>query len=283
MSEIPSRDIVELVVTGQVGLNLQATRVSTGAFVNSFYRGVDIDGSEIILPAESNLGANFLGAIISSVNNQDVTGSHAITVCDIISKADRPMTLKFFVNSQIIESPLELSNFAGLPWLLEHLEDLSLNAATNGDYELLKSKLLLYIDCERVLLNTKILKSTQQGKLCLFVNSLRSLLHNADAEKHKKYDAFVAQISDILRRTITETIVPSFSGSLAMRRMKGYLYNFPTYGKLAFVDILENMSLLAHFFIFLSRSGKRYTSCKDLVNFTTTNCVKFTNSVSVKQ
>ena len=288
MTETPSRDIVELVVTGQVGLNLQATRVSTGAFVNSFYRGVDIDGSEVILPAESNLGANFLGAIISSVNNQDVTGSHAITVCDIISKADRPMTLKFFVNSQIIENPLELSNFAGLPWLLEHLEDLSLNAATNAatsneDYELLKSKLLLYTDCERVLLNTRILKSTQQGKLCLFVNSLRSLLHNVDAEKPKKYDVFVAQISDILRRTIIETLVPSFNGSLAMRRMKGYLYNFPTYGKLAFVDILENTSLLAHFFIFLSRSGKRYTSCEDLVNYTPTNCVKFTNPVSVKQ
>ena len=283
MSEIPSRDIVELVVTGQVGLNLQATRVSTGAFVNSFYRGVDIDGSEIILPAESNLGANFLGAIISSVNNQDVTGSHAITVCDIISKADRPMTLKFFVNSQIIENPLELSNFAGLPWLLEHLEDLSLKAATsNGDYELLKSKLLLHIECERVLLNIRILNSTQQGKLCSFVNSLRSLLPNEDAEKHNKYKAFVDQISDILRRTIIETLVPSFNGSLAMRRMKGYLYNFPTYGKLAFVDILENMSLLAHFFIFLSRSGKRYTPCEDLIQYTTSNCVKFINSVSVK-
>ena len=265
MATIPSQGIVGLIVTGQVGLNLQATKHSTGAFVNSFYRGVDIDGSELVLPAESNLGTNFLGAIISSVNNQDVTGLHAITVCDIITKADRPMTLKIFVNSQIIENPLELSNFAGLPWLLEHLEDLSHGAATtNDDIILLKSKLLLYIDCERVLLNISILQSTQQGKLSSFVDSVRSLIPDVDAQMYAKRQEFLNKISDILRSAISQTLIPSFIGSLAMRRMKGYLYNFPLYGKMAFVDILKEMSLLAHFFIFLSRSGKRYTICIDV-------------------
>jgi hypothetical protein len=259
MAEISSLDIVELKVTGQVGLNLQATKYSTGAFVDSFYRGVDIDGSEVILPAEANLGANFLGAIISSVNNQDVTGSHAITVCDIISKADRPMTLKFFLNSQIIENPLELSNFAGLPWLLEHIEELSTKVDTiSEDLSLLKSKLLLYIDCERVLLNIVILQqSTQRGKLWSFIASLRTFVADNDGQLHEKYQVFVKQTSDLLRSTILEKLVPSFIGSLAMRRMKGYLFNFPLSGKLAFVDILEDKSLLAHFFIFLSRSGKR--------------------------
>lgn len=258
MTDISSIDIVELIVTGQVGLNLQATKYSSGAFVDSFYRGVDIDGSEVILPAEANLGANFLGAIISSVNNQDVTGSHAITVCDIISKADRPMTLKFFLNSQIIENPLELSNFAGLPWLLEHIEELSTKAETiSEDLSLLKKKLLLYIDCERVLLNIGILQSTQRGKLWSFVASLRSFVADEDNQLQEKYQVFLKQTSDLLRRTILEKVVPSFIGSLAMRRMKGYLFNFPLCEKLAFVDILEEKSLLAHFFIFLSRSGKR--------------------------
>lgn len=258
MTDIPSIDIVELIVTGQVGLNLQATKYSSGAFVDSFYRGVDIDGSEVILPAEAILGANFLGAIISSVNNQDVTGSHAITVCDIISKADRPMTLKFFLNSQIIENPLELSNFAGLPWVLEHIEELSIKAETiSEDLSLLKRKLLLYIDCERVLLNIVILQSTQRGKLWSFVASLRSFVADKDDQLHEKYQVFLNQTSNLLRSTILEKLVPSFIGSLAMRRMKGYLFNFPLCEKLAFVDILEEKSLLAHFFIFLSRSGKR--------------------------
>ena len=258
MADIPSLDIVELIVTGQVGLNLQATKYSSGAFVDSFYRGVDIDGSEVILPAEANLGANFLGAIISSVNNQDVTGSHAITVCDIISKADRPMTLKFFLNSQIIENPLDLSNFAGLPWLLEHIEELSTKAETiSEDLHLLKRKLLLYIDCERVLLNIAILQSTQRSKLWSFVDSLRSFVADKDDQLHEKHQVFLKQTSDLLRSTILEKLVPSFIGSLAMRRMKGYLFNFPLREKLAFVDIMDEESLLAHFFIFLSRSGKR--------------------------
>lgn len=255
--------IVELVVTGQVGLNLQATKNGTGAFVDSFYRGVDADsGVEFMLPAESTLGATLLGTIISSVNGQDVTTFPALDICKIISKAERPLKLEFLRHHQEFEEPVaHLSNFA-LPWLLEHL--LALDEAKSPQSNtistsLLRAKLLCYIDCKRVSLSLELLKIGQQKKLISFLESLlsplpelSSLLCISDCVQN------LIEITSLLEKDLMRDFYPSFEEGIAIRRMRGYFFRSLAHRRLALVDILANKATLFHLFMFQSRSHRRY-------------------------
>lgn len=255
---------VELIVTGQVGLNLQATKKQTGAFVDSFYKGHDADGQEIILPAESTFGAQLIGAIISSVNGEDVTGFQAMTVCQIISKAERPLTLKFLVDHQNIEYPLEIENFAALPWLLEHLDELSTSSSENRDISsesisLLKKSVLSYADCVRVLQNLEVLRKHDSGNLIKFEETMTSRFCKEKTSFETNGDEEISIIAflRLQKDLLCKELMPSFVKSIAMKRMSGYLFNFPSYPKLAFSDILRSKTLLFHFFAFLSRSNRR--------------------------
>lgn len=254
---------VELIVTGQVGLNLQATKKQTGAFVDSFYKGHDADGQEIILPAESKFGAQLIGAIISSVNGEDVTGFQAVTVCQIISKAERPLTLKFLVDHQHIEYPLEIENFAALPWLLEHLDELSTSSSENKDIgiesiSLLKKSVLSYADCVRVIQNLEVLKKHDSGNLVKFEETMTSrFCKEKTFETNLVEEISIKNILILQKDVLCKEVMPSFVKSIAMKRMSGYLFNFPSYPKLAFSDILRSKTLLFHFFAFLSRSNRR--------------------------
>lgn len=254
---------VELTVTGQVGLNLQATKKQTGAFVDSFYKGHDADGGEIILPAESTFGAHLIGAIISSVNGEDVTGFQAITVCQIISKAERPLILKFLVGHRSMEDPLEIENFAALPWLLEHLDELSASSSGGDDIDresisLVKKRVLNYADCVRVLQNLELLKKHDSGNLVKFEETMASRTLTDDTDlTNRDVEKSITRILEMQKDVISQELMPSFVKSIAMKRMGGYLFNFPSYPKLAFSDILRNKTLLFHFFTFLSRSNRR--------------------------
>lgn len=251
---------VELIVTGQVGLNLQATKRQTGAFVDSFYKGCDADGREIILPAELAFGAHLIGAIISSVNGADVTGFQAVTVCQIISKAERPLTLKFLVNHQNIGDILEIGNLVALPWLLEHLDELSTanvkndGASSGGSISTMRRNLLNYADCVRVQQNLELLKKYDSGKLVLFEESVALRFYK---ENSINVEGNVPKILKLLKDAICKNLLPTFMTSIAMKRMGGYLFNCRSCPKLAFSDIIRNKTLLFHFFIFLSRSSRR--------------------------
>lgn len=250
-----SKDDVELVVTGQVGLNLQATKSLSGAFVDSFYRGTDAEGHEIVLPAESTLGEKLLGAIISSVNGQDVRSFHAKAICQAISKAKRPVSLKFTLDHSRIEDYLDVLDDAALPWLLEHLEDLSFYLK-DGDFPTaLKEKLLRYKDCERLLRNIILLKRDRDGMLQSFVKTFLLPADTTTPSVDNEEDVTMAVKQ--LRNTLEEHLIPSFMESTAIRRMMGYLLNFPSRGILAFIDILKDKRLLFHFYMFLSRSNRR--------------------------
>ena len=250
-----SEDDVELVVTGQVGLNLQATKSLSGAFVDSFYRGTDAEGHEIVLPAESTLGEKLLGAIISSVNGQDVKSFHAMAICQAISKANRPVTLKFSLNHSKIEDYLDILDDVALPWLLEHLEDLA-SYTKDGDFPTaLKEKLLRYKDCERLLRNIILLRRDKDGMLQTFVKTLFLTADTTAPSEDNEQEVMIAVKQ--LRNTLEEHLIPSFVESTAMRRMMGYLLNFPHRGRLAFIDILKDKRLLFHFYMFLGRSNRR--------------------------
>ena len=252
-----SEDDVELVVTGQVGLNLQATKCLSGAFVDSFYRGADTDGREVILPAESTLGERLLGAIISSVNGQDVKSFHAMAICQAISKANRPVTLKFTLNQSRTDEPLDIANDAALPWLLEHLEDLdsSGNDLPSDLPTALKEKLLRYIDYQRLLRNIILLRRDGEGILKSF---MKPLLLPEDASIPSLDDEQQIAIAiKLLRNTLDEHLIPSFIKSTAMQRMTGYLLNFPLCKRLALIDIVKDKRLLFHFYVFLGRSSRR--------------------------
>jgi hypothetical protein len=254
-----SEDDVELVVTGQVGLNLQATKCLSGAFVDSFYRGTDGDGHEIVLPAESTLGERILGAIISTVNGQDVKKFHAMAICQAISKAKRPVALRFTLNHSSVEEYLDILDDAALPWLLEHLEDL---ASYMKDDDLLcdfptelKEKLLRYKDCERLLKNIILLRRDGEGMVQSFVKTL--FIPADTTAQFVDYEQEITVAVKQLRNTLEEHLIPSFKESTAMRRMLGYLLNFPLRGRLAFIDILKDKRLLFHFYMFLGRSNRR--------------------------
>jgi hypothetical protein len=254
---------VELIVTGQVGLNLQATKKQSGAFVDSFYKGHDADGQEVILPAEATFGAQLIGAIISSVNGEDVIGFQAMSVCQIISKAERPLTLKFLVDHHNIEDPLEIENFAALPWLLEHLDELSTSCIRSEDIcnesiPLVKKSVLNYADCVRVLENLELLRKYDSGNLVKFEETITSQFSEENiAVSHREAEKSIAKILKLQKDALYKELIPSFVKSIAMKRMGGYLFNFPSYPKLAFSDILRNEILLFHFFTFLSRSNRR--------------------------
>jgi hypothetical protein len=254
---------VELIVTGQVGLNLQATKKQSGAFVDSFYKGHDADGQEVILPAESTFGVQLIGAIISSVNGEDVTGFQAMTVCQIISKANRPLTLKFLVDHQDVKDPLEIENFAALPWLLEHLDELSTSRSRSKDIcsesiPLVNRSVLNYADCVRVLQNFDLLRKHDSGNLVKFEETMASQCSKENiAVTNRENEKSIEKILKLQKDVLYKELIPSFVKSIAMRRMGGYLFNFPSYPKLAFSDILRNKTLLFHFFTFLCRSSRR--------------------------
>ena len=252
---------INLIVTGQVGLNLQATSKGVGAFVDSFYRGVDPEnGIEYMLPAESTFGIELLGSIIYTVNGLDVSASPALDICKIISDADRPLQLTFIQHDQELQGPSIIFNHATLPWLLEHLEKLEANnlEESNDSVMLLRGKLLCYLDCERVLSNLNLLKLDQGHKLDIFLVSLMSPFPELNFPTSiSECEQNLKEIAIILRNDLMDDLAPSFNNSVAMKRMKGYNFRSLESSDFTFLDILSNKAALIHFFLYLSRPHRR--------------------------
>lgn len=254
-------ETINLIVTGQVGLNLQAAGKGVGAFVDSFYRGIDPEsGVELMLPAESTFGIKLLGSIIYTVNGLDVSESPAVDICKIISNADRPLQLSFIQHDQDLEDSSIVFNHDSLPWLLEHLEELERENSVKSDDSvlLLRGKLLCYLDCERVLSNLNLLKLDQRHKLATFLMSLMSPFPELNFPTSiSECEQNLNEITSILRKDLKDDLVPSFIKSVAMRRMKGYNFRSLKQGAFTFFDILSNKAALFHFFIHLSRPHRR--------------------------
>ena len=252
---------INLGVTGQVGLNLQATKKGVGAFVDSFYREIDPEtGVEAMLPAEATYGIKLLGSIIHTVNGLDVTESPALDICKIISKAARPLQLTFLQHDQQLDDSCTVVNYATLPWLLEHLEELTREKSEKSDdlVSLLKGKLLCHLDCERVLSNLKLLKLAKGQKLATFLESLMSPFPEVNlALSLSECEQSLTEITSILRKDLIDDFLPSFLQSATMRRMKGYHFRSLPYNDMAFLDILANKAALFHFFLYLSKPNRR--------------------------
>lgn len=260
-----TKSVVSLVVTGQVGLNLQATKSAAGAFVDSFYRGTNLDtGVEYKLPAESILGVDLFGAIILTVDGKDVSALAAMDICKLISSANRPLTLEFLQHDQEVHGSLSVINYASLPWMLEHLEVLEREnfEIPNESLSLLRGKLLCYVECERVLSNIDLLKTGQHGKLTLFLKSLMTPFPELiSITSFPDCDHNLIEIASSLKDDLDKDFFPLFRQSLSMRRMQGYLHRSHSCNNLSFTDLLTNSTAKMYLFLFMSRSNRRYNIC----------------------
>jgi hypothetical protein len=214
---------IELIVTGQVGLNLQVIRSGKGAFVDSFYRGTNSEGIEVLLPAEKNLGVDILGAIISSVDGKDVTSIEALEVCRIISTAQRPMKLQFHLSDQRLYTPSNIINFATLPWLLQSLIEIDTQSVESA--LIVRNKLLCYTDCDRLQKNISLLKKTgNNSQLDSFLQEINeNVLPSNNLDFNNDNESTLLCITIHLREYLNEHLVPHFMKSVAFKRM---VYSF---------------------------------------------------------
>lgn len=253
----------EIVVTEQVGLNLQSTKKSVGAYVDSFFRSIDKDGHECMLPGESTFGTKLIGSIVSSVNGQDVSELQAALLCKMISKADRPLKIQFFQPSKGLSEDLEQLDYSRL---LEYLNELLASEVENAEHThdrifLLKKKFLCFIDCERILKNVILCTKGYKKQLVSFLKEidlecLDSSLSNISDSFISNSDFAVSQITASLHKELSQNLVPLFIESVIMQRMRGYLFNSRR-KKLTFSEVLCNSVTLMHFFLYLSKTNKR--------------------------
>lgn len=215
-----NNNMVELLVTGQVGLNLQAIKSGRGAFVDSFYRSTDTDGLEILLPAEKTLGLDILGAVIASVAGEDVTSVEALKVCTIISTAQRPVKLQFYLPAKKWENDIDVLT---LPWLLQFLIEIRTQSHENA--LILRNKLSCYIDCNRLCKNINLLKKGKNYQLNNFLQEIKANFLQSELQEcgglnfNNDNISTLLCITAILRAYLNKHLLPQFIESVAIKRM----------------------------------------------------------------
>jgi hypothetical protein len=213
-------DNIELIVTGQVGLNLQIIKNGKGAFVDSFYRGSNSEGIDVLLPAEKTFGPVILGAIIASVGGKDVTSVEALEICRIISTAQRPVKLQFHLSNQKLFTPSIILNYSTLPWLLQSLMEMD-TQSDEGTLSL-RNKLLCYIDCDRLYKNISLLKKEKNGsQLDSFLQEIKKHILFAEFKAGSINDnkSTLLHITIHLKEHLNQHLVPHFMKSVAFKRM----------------------------------------------------------------